>query len=180
MTDLSQRYGQIEEERLAALLRYDVLDSAAEEPFSDLAQLASFICECPIALITLIDRQRAWFKAAVGIDITEIPRDMAFCDRVVAEHRPLVLDDTTQHEVFRHNPLVVQAPYARFYAGAPLLTGDGHALGTLCVIDQQPRHLESRQLDALKMLSGQVISQLELRRHLHLALNVSETLQRHV
>ncbi|MGK7891188.1 MAG: ATP-binding protein, partial [Leptolyngbyaceae cyanobacterium] len=155
-----------EEKRLAALQRYQVLDTLPEQELDDLTLLASHICGTPIALISLVDSDRQWFKARVGIDATETGRDISFCGHAIVDQKLLVVPDATQDQRFFDNPLVVQDPEIRFYAGAPLITPDHYALGTLCVIDRQPRQLTPQQVDMLTALSRQVVSQLELRRTL--------------
>lgn len=154
-----------EAERLSALRQYEILDTMPEQDFDDLARLAALICETPIALVNLLDSERGWFKARVGTDATEIPRDDAFCSHAIAApDRPLVVDDLERDERFAANPLV-QTGEARFYAGAPVVTADGHAIGTICVIDSVPRSLAPEQIEALAALSRQVVAQLELRAH---------------
>jgi len=155
-----------EQQRLAALHEYQILDTASEAPFDDLAQLAASICGTPIALVSLIDKERQWFKARLGLSISETPRDIAFCTYTLYQDDLLIIEDARDDQRFANNPLVTSEPYIRFYAGAPLITPTGYHLGTLCVIDRVPRQLSPQQIEALKVLSRQVINQLELRRNL--------------
>ncbi len=153
-----------EDQRLAALRRYQILDSGQESAFDDLALLASTICETPIGLLTLIDADRQWFKAKVGIDGTETLREHAFCAHAILGSSTMIVKDALEDERFATNPYVTSDPNVRFYAGAPLIDREGFALGTLCVIDRKPRELNAGQQAALKALSRQVISLMEFRR----------------
>ena len=155
-----------EADRLAALERYDILDTPAEQAYDDLTLLASYICETGIALISLVDGERQWFKSRVGLELEETSRDIAFCAHAIAGREPMIVPDAMKDHRFAFNPLVLKEPRIRFYAGAPLRTADGHALGTLCVIDRKPRELRPEQVQALEALSRQVMAQLELRRQL--------------
>ena len=153
--------------RLAALREYRILDTEPERAFDDLALLASQICETPIALITIVDAERQWFKAHAGLSETETPRAVSFCAHAIQQRGLFIIHDAREDARFQDNPFVTGGPFVRFYAGAPLLTPEGHALGTLCVIDSVPRTLTPRQRDALDALRRQVQAQLELRRNLH-------------
>jgi anti-sigma regulatory factor (Ser/Thr protein kinase) len=155
-----------EQGRLAALARYRILDTEPEPAFDDLTLLASQICDTPIALITLVDEDRQWFKSRVGISLQETSRSIAFCAHAIQHDAIMVVSDAAGDDRFRQNPCVVGEPHIRFYAGAPLVTPDGHALGTLCVVDSVPRALTAEQVQALDALRHQAVSQLELRRNL--------------
>lgn len=152
-----------EEERLAALRSFQILDTLGESAYDDLTVLATTICEAPIALVSLVDEDRQWFKSKVGLEVDETPRDLAFCAHTILGSEPMVVPDASQDPRFQNNPLVTGEPHIRLYAGAPITTNDGLNLGTLCVIDQKPRTLEARQIEALKALARQAFSQLELR-----------------
>jgi hypothetical protein len=154
-----------EQQRLATLRGYEILDTEPEAAFDDLTLLASYVCQTPVALISLVDADRQWFKSKVGISVTETSRDIAFCASAILQPDVFIVPDTRQDERFAQNPLVVSEPKVRFYAGATLMT-DGNALGTLCVVDRVPRELSTEQLEALRALSRQVLAQLELRRNL--------------
>jgi len=155
---------QNEQKRLKVLWQYEVLDTVPEEVFDDLTELAARICEAPIALISLVDESRQWFKSKVGTTVKETSRDISFCAHAIAHSDLFIVPDATKDERFANNPLVISEPKIRFYAGAPLITPDGYALGTLCVIDKVPRELRPDQQQALRILSRHVVSQLELRR----------------
>ncbi|MFA5058574.1 MAG: PAS domain-containing protein, partial [Opitutaceae bacterium] len=164
--------------RLSALTRYRILDTPPEAAFDEIARLAALICQTPMALITLLDKDRQWFKAAVGIQAREMPRECSLCTHAIDHPAELmVVPDAAADERFSQSPLVQGAPHVRFYAGAPLVTAEGFALGVLCVIDRQPRSLSVSQQEALRMLAGQVMSRLEQRRiQIDLALRL-ETVQ---
>jgi GAF domain-containing protein len=163
-----------EARRLKVLWQYDVLDTVPEEVFDDLTELAARICEAPIALISLIDEDRQWFKAKVGVTLNETSRDISFCAHAIQQTDLFIIPDATLDERFANNPLVTSDPKIRFYAGAPLITPDGYALGTLCVIDKVPREMREEQKHALRVLARHVMTQLELRRHAKELHEVSE------
>src|SRR3974390_954781 len=154
--------------RLAALNRYAILDTDPEESFDDLVILASHICKTPIALLTMVDDRRQWFKSAVGVQVRETPREISFCSRAIEQDSLFIIPDTLEDPRFRDNPLVTGEPHIRFYAGAPLVNEDGFALGTLCVGDRRPRALDDDQKVALTSLSHLALRQMELRTNLHM------------
>ncbi|MDO7847864.1 GAF domain-containing DNA-binding protein [Hymenobacter sp. M29] len=162
-TDASLR--QVNEaDRLESLQSYQVLDTAPEQVFNDIAQLAAFICGTPISLVSLIDGERQWFKARVGLNVQDTPREHAFCQYAMRANNVYEVRDATADARFADNPLVTGEPNIRFYAGAPLLSPEGQPLGTLCAIDTIPRELTTDQRDALRILARQVMANLELRR----------------
>ncbi|GHC10572.1 GGDEF domain-containing protein [Thermomonas carbonis] len=154
-----------EAERLRALHRSGILDSGSDAAFDDLVSIAAAICGVPMALVSLVDTDRQWFKARLGLADTETSRDVSFCAHAILDPgQTMVIADAREDLRFRDNPLVTDAPGIRFYAGAPLLDLEGLPLGTLCVLDDTPRKLEPFQLKALDALSRQVSSLLELHR----------------
>ncbi len=155
-----------EKARLQALRSYRILDTDAEKGFDDLTILASHICETPIALISLIDSDRQWFKSKVGVTISETPREVSFCAIAMQQPNLFVVPDASKDPRFSSNPFVASEPKIRFYAGAPFTSSDGQPLGTLCVVDMVPRQLTSGQESALLALSRQVQAQFELRKNL--------------
>src|SRR5262249_30323944 len=155
-----------EEARLAALRRYKILDTDPEQAFDDLAFLASHVCGTPIALITLVDADRQWFKSKVGLSLQETARNISFCTHTIRGTDVLLVQDASKDDRFAGSPLVCGAANVRFYAGIPLITPDGHALGAMCVMDRVPRQLTPDQVSALAAVSRLVLTQLELRRDL--------------
>jgi signal transduction histidine kinase len=165
-----------EAERLQALRSYGILDTAVEPAFDDITRIASYVCQTPISLISLVDEGRQWFKSEVGLGMRETPLDQSICAHALLEHSFLEVQDTTKDARFDCNPLVTGEPHLRFYAGALLRTPDGLPLGTVCVLDNKPRQLSAEQRDILAALARQVMSQMEFRR----ALLLSDRLQRNI
>jgi signal transduction histidine kinase len=154
-----------DEERLKELLDYKILDTEPETAYDELSELASMICQTPMALVSLVDRERQWFKSKKGITDKELPRETSFCGHAIHESDIFIIRDSRKDLRFHNNPLV-ESGLVRFYAGVPLLTPRGHALGTLCIIDQKPRDITPEQITALKTLAKQVSRNLELHRSL--------------
>ncbi|MGJ8564884.1 MAG: GAF domain-containing sensor histidine kinase [Alphaproteobacteria bacterium] len=154
-----------EMERLEALYSFDLLDSAAEKQFDDITLLASVICECPIALVSLVDENRQWFKSKTGLDVSETPRELAFCSHAILNaNQMFVVEDTALDSRFCDNDLVTADPYIRFYAGRPLTVSSGHSLGTLCVIDTVPKVLSAHQKNTLNVLADIIVNLIESRK----------------
>lgn len=157
---------QDEEERLSALEGYGILDTLPEKEFDDITKIASQICQTPISLISLIDDKRQWFKSHYGLDATETPRDVAFCAHAINnKNQPFIVPDSRDDDRFSDNPLVTGDPHVIFYTGVPLVSPEGFALGTLCVIDHEPKVLSIGQLESLESLGNQVIRLFELRKN---------------
>jgi GAF domain-containing protein len=155
-----------EEVRLACLRSYAILDTQPESGFDDLAALAAHLFGVPMAFVSLVDSERQWFKAKVGLDVCETSRDVAFCAHAIVQDAPLVVPDALRDPRFVDNALVTGAPHLRFYVGAPLRAGSGSALGTLCVADTVPHPVSAQAVKMLEKLAAMVVDRLELRRKL--------------
>jgi GAF domain-containing protein len=153
-----------EAQRLAALQEYHILDTAAEQTYDDITALAAYVCHTPIAMISLVDESRQWFKSRLGLSEQETPRDVAFCAHAILQTEPLIVRDALKDARFADSALVTRDPHIRFYAGFPLTSPEGFALGTLCAIDRRPRQLSPEQKRAMHALARQVMALLELRR----------------
>ncbi len=169
-----------EERRLAALYEYELLDTPSEDLFDSFTRLAARLCDTPISLITLVDRDRQWFKSSVGLDVRETPREVAFCAHTILGDGPFEVRDASADPRFADNPLVTGDPEIRFYAGYPLRSTDGEAIGTVCVIDRKPRTLTPKQHDALAAIAGAIVEQFEARRTLLRLFDSSQTELYHV
>ena len=165
---MSTASSTMEPARVAALDRYAILDTEPEQAFDDLVILAAYVCDAPMAMLSLVDDRRQWFKSTVGVQIRETPRESSICAYAIQQNDLFIVPDTLQDARFRENPLVVGDPHIRFYAGAPLVNEDGFALGTLCVVDRQARELNPAQKQALHSLGRLALMQMELRRNLQL------------
>ncbi len=166
-----------EEQRLEALHQYKLLDTLPEEGLDCLTELAAHICDAPISLISLVDEDRQWFKSKFGLSASETARNISFCGHAILQPELFIVPDAAKDRRFADNPLVTREPNIRFYAGAPLITAEGHALGVLCVIDHEPRQLNASQEEALRALSRHVMTQLELRRRTRELIESDERLQ---
>ena len=153
-----------EDIRLETLHSYGILDTPREGAFDDITRLAALICGAPMALVSLVDRERQWFKSEIGVGVSETPISSSICAHAIQQTEVFIVPDTLLDERFRHNALVTGEPHLRFYAGASLRTADGLPLGTVCVLDTQPRELSSEQAEALQALARQTMAQIELRR----------------
>jgi len=154
--------------RIAALDRYAILDSEPEESFDDLVILAAHICRTPMAMLSLVDDHRQWFKSKVGVQVRETPRESSICAHAIQQRDLFIVPDTLEDPRFLGSPLVAGEPHIRFYAGAPLINEEGFALGTLCVVDREPRELDAEQKEALLALGRLSLRQMELRKNLGL------------
>lgn len=152
-----------EKERIAALKRYNILDTLSEEEFDHVTHLVAYICEVPIAHISFVDENRQWFKSIIGLDIVEVPREISFCQYTIMGSELVEVSDTLQNDLFRNDPNVVDGLKVRFYAGIPLTTPEGYTIGTVCAIDYTPKKLNDDQKKALSILAKHIITQLELR-----------------
>ena len=163
MSATQQNSPDSEKARLAALQYYGVLDSPPETGYEDVTELAAFICGTPISLVSFVDEDRQWFKSKIGLGVSETPRSQSFCAHTIGTQATLVVEDTTTDARFSSNPLVLGDPNIRFYAGAPIIERNGHVLGSVCVIDTEPRRLSAKQISALEALARQVVVLLEQR-----------------
>ena len=153
-----------EEGRIAALQRYGVLDTAPEEPFEKITSLVQAVMGVPICAVSLIDRERQWFKSIQGLQATETPRSVSFCTHTIQPDQPMIVADAREDVRFKNNPFVVAAPHVGSYAGVPLRTPDGYNVGALCAIDTVPREFTDAQIEILKSFASLVVDELELRR----------------
>ena len=157
-------YPENESQRLSALHEYKILGTKPEQSYDDITRIASSVCSTPIALLSLIDTDRQWFKSKVGVDIEETPRDWSFCAHAIHSSDPLIVPDALMDDRFHDNPLVCGDPKIRLYAGFPLENSEALRVGTLCVIDRVPRQLTDKECGVMKALARQVVSFLELRK----------------
>ena len=148
--------------RLRDLYSYEILDTPPEDDFNEVVELAAMICNCPVALITFVDKDRQWFKAKLGLDITETPRDVSFCNYAIQQDDVFIVQNATEDDRFVNNLMVTGAIRLRFYAGVPIYSSMGYKIGAICVIDKRPIILLTKQIDALKKLARQASRLLEL------------------
>ena len=163
---ITQPIPKNEAARLKNLSQYQIIDTPAEKAYDDITRLAASICGTPIALISLVEGDRQWFKSSVGLEVSETPRKVAFCAYTILQEEIFIIPDTKKDPRFAHNALVTSEPYIRFYVGVPLITSQNYALGSLAVIDHVPRELEAQQVESLKILARQVVKLIELRTNL--------------
>lgn len=165
IANVSASLDELEARRLAALHSYNLLDTLPEQELDDITRLTSSICQMPISLITLIDSERQWYKSQHGVEGSETPRELAFCNHTIQNPGEImIVPDALQDDRFKNNPYTLGDPHVIFYAGVPLVNGDGYALGSLCVMDDKPNTLTETQLLTLKALARQVVGNFELRR----------------
>ncbi|MEA5599175.1 GAF domain-containing protein, partial [Rivularia sp. UHCC 0363] len=164
---MKKKVVQNEALRLKALYKYSILDTSPEIAFDDLVLLAKQIMGTPIALINFVDANRQWFKAKLGLSVSEMPRNVGFCSLCVGLGETLIIPDTLADDRFADNPVVISEPYVRFYAGIPLMTLHGEVIGTLCAIDTVPRSINSEQIKSLEAIGRLVIEQLKIRTSLN-------------
>lgn len=156
---------EFDQKRLKALRQYDILDTFPEQDYDDMTRLAAIICNTPLALVSLVDKDRQWFKSRHGLGAEETHRQHSFCSHaIISPDEPFVVEDSRLDDRFKDNPLVTGAPDVIFYAGIPLKSHDGYGIGSFCVIDNVPRKLTDNQMEALKILARQVTNLLEMRR----------------
>lgn len=153
-----------EEGRIAALERYAILDTASEKPFEKITSLVKSILKVPICAVSLVDRERQWFKSIQGLDVRETPRSVSFCTYTIQTYESLIVTDALNDARFKHNPLVLGSPHIRSYAGVPLTTADGFNVGALCAIHTEPRDFSEAQIGILESFASLVVDELELRR----------------
>lgn len=156
-----------ENDRLAALDSYEILDSLPEQAYDDIARLAAQVCGVERAMVAFVDETRKWHKARFNVGITEVPRDFAICSHAILSDQPLIVDDTHKHPALANLGMVVNPPHVRFYAGVPLVDEHGYALGTLCAIDSVPRTIDADQVESMVALARQVMQLLKLRKSIH-------------
>ncbi|MCW3062385.1 MAG: domain S-box [Capsulimonas sp.] len=164
--------------RLEALRRYDILDTAPEERYDNITELAATLCDVPMSLVSLVDENRQWFKSKVGLTIGETHRNLSFCAHAILQEAPMIITDATTDPRFSNNDLVTGEPHIRFYAGFPLTNDEGYSLGTLCAIDTKPRTLTPIQIKAMKVLTQQVMTEMHLRRSLTALTDMFEQVRR--